>query len=116
MATDPDLLLGRALIAAAWADGKLDEAERDALEDLLLEIDDISPDSWRALHADLQRPFDPGHRERLFAELDEALTVPPRASGPSRRSPRWSTASRPTARKHDRSMICWPISSRARPG
>lgn len=70
---DSDLLLGRALIAAAWADGQLDEAEREALEDLLLEIDDLSPDSWRALHADLRRPFDAAHRERIFAELDEAL-------------------------------------------
>jgi uncharacterized tellurite resistance protein B-like protein len=76
VATDPDLLLGRALIAAAWADGKLDAEERDALEDLLLEIDDISPDTWRALHADLQRPFDDEHRERIFGELDQVTSDP----------------------------------------
>lgn len=76
MSTDLDLLIGRALLAAAWADGQLDDAERDALEDLLLEIDDLAPDTWRALHADLDRPFDPDHRRRVFAELDEALTHP----------------------------------------
>lgn len=74
LATDPDLLLGRALIAAAWADGQLDDDERDALEDLLLGIDDISPETWRALHADLQRPFDQAHRERVFAELDQLVS------------------------------------------
>jgi uncharacterized membrane protein YebE (DUF533 family) len=71
---DIDLLLGRALIAAAWSDGQLDSGEREALEDLLLGLDDITPDTWRALHTDLERPFDSDHRERLFAELEEALT------------------------------------------
>lgn len=76
MSTDTDLLIGRALIAAAWADGQLDETEREALEDLLLEIDDLSPDTWRALHADLERPFDPDHRRRIFTDLEEALANP----------------------------------------
>ena len=74
MQPDIDLLLGRALIAAAWSDGQLDASEREALEDLLLGLDGITPDTWRALHTDLERPFDPEHRERLFAELEEALT------------------------------------------
>ena len=74
MRSDIDLLLGRALIAAAWSDGQLGSSEREALEDLLLGLDGITPDTWRALHADLDRPFDPEHRERLFAELEEALS------------------------------------------
>ena len=74
MRPDIDLLLGRALIAAAWSDGQLDSSEREALEDLLLGIDEITPDTWRALHTDLERPFDSDHRERLFAELEDALT------------------------------------------
>jgi uncharacterized tellurite resistance protein B-like protein len=76
LSTDADLLIGRALIAAAWADGHLDEAEHEALEDLMLEIDDIAPDTWRALHADLGRPFDAEHRARIFADLDDALSGP----------------------------------------
>ena len=74
MQPDIDLLLGRALIAAAWSDGQLDSSEREALEDLLLGLDGITPDTWRALHADLDRPFDREHRDRLFAELEDALT------------------------------------------
>ena len=74
MKPDIDLLLGRALIAAAWSDGQLDASEREALEDLLLGLDGITPDTWRALHTDLERPFDPEHRERLFVELEAALT------------------------------------------
>ena len=74
MQPDIDLLLGRALIAAAWSDGQLDSNEREALEDLLLSLDGITPDTWRALHADLQRPFDSEHRARLFDELEAALS------------------------------------------
>jgi uncharacterized tellurite resistance protein B-like protein len=73
VAIEFDLLLGRALIAAAWADGELGPEEREALEDLLLALDDISADTWRALHADFDRPFGAEHRERLFAELEDAL-------------------------------------------
>jgi uncharacterized tellurite resistance protein B-like protein len=73
VAIEFDLLLGRALIAAAWADGELGPGEREALEDLLLALDDISADTWRALHADLDRPFGAEHRERLFTELQDAL-------------------------------------------
>ena len=76
MSEDLDLLVGRALLAAAWADGELDPAEREALEDLFLQIDDIAPDTWRALHADLDRPFGAEHRERLFADLERALVDP----------------------------------------
>ena len=73
MGTDPDLVLGRALIAAVWTDGELDDAEREALEDLLLGMDGIAPDTWRALHADLERPVEPEHRERLFKEFESAF-------------------------------------------
>lgn len=78
MPTDIDLLTGRALLAAAWADGELDQTEREALEDLFLQIDDLAPDTWRALHADLERPIGPEHRRLVFSELEEALTDPAR--------------------------------------
>ncbi len=73
MNTDFDLLLGRALLAAAWADGQLDAREREALEDLLLSLDGLSPDTWRALHADLDRPIEAEHRARLISDLSAAL-------------------------------------------
>lgn len=74
MSTDFDLLLGRALIAAAWADGALDANEREALEDLLLGLDDLDPETWRALHADLDRPITAEHRGHLVEELEVALS------------------------------------------
>ena len=67
------LLLGRVMIAAAWADGELSEDERVALEDLLFSMPDLDADTWRALRGELGRPFDAEHRERLIADLEEAL-------------------------------------------
>lgn len=74
MDTDFDLLLGRALIAAAWADGQLDPNEREALEDLLLGLPELAPETWRALHADLDRPVRAEHRQRLIGELESAIS------------------------------------------
>jgi len=67
------LLLGRVMIAAAWADGELDADERVALEDLLFSMPDLDADTWRALRAELDRPFDATHRATLVADLEAAL-------------------------------------------
>lgn len=67
------LLLGRVMIAAAWADGELDADERAALEDLLFSMPDLDADTWRALRAELDRPFDEQHRATLVRDLETAL-------------------------------------------
>lgn len=67
------LVLGRVMIAAAWADGALDADERVALEDLLFSMPDLDANTWRALRAELARPFDESHRATLLADLERAL-------------------------------------------
>jgi uncharacterized tellurite resistance protein B-like protein len=67
------LTLGRVLIASAWADGELSADERIALEDLLFSMPDLDADTWRALRAELDRPFDAAHRETLVRDLEDAL-------------------------------------------
>jgi uncharacterized tellurite resistance protein B-like protein len=70
------LVLGRVLIAAAWADGELSPPEREALQDLLFTLPDLDGDSWRALAADIDRPFPPEHLQVLLDQLRVHLHAP----------------------------------------
>lgn len=63
------LVLGRVMIAAAWADGELSATERTALGDLLFSLPDLDGESWRALSADIDRPFPAEHLEVLLEQL-----------------------------------------------
>ena len=67
------LVLGRVLIAAAWADGELSQDERRALEDLLFSMPGLDGDTWRALAADIDRPFPPEHLQTLLEQLRSEL-------------------------------------------
>lgn len=49
-----NLALGRVLVAAARADGELDDEERRALEDLLFRLPNWDVEDWRAIEAELE--------------------------------------------------------------
>jgi uncharacterized tellurite resistance protein B-like protein len=53
-----NLVLGRSLIAAAWADDELDSTERECLRDLLFRLPDLEPAEWEVLNAEIDRPLD----------------------------------------------------------
>lgn len=67
------LALGRVLIAAAWADGALSPTERAALEDLLYSMPGLDGESWRALAADIDRPFPAEHLPVLIDHLQTQI-------------------------------------------
>lgn len=67
------LVLGRVLIAAAWADGALSRTERAALEDLLYSLPGLDGESWRALAADIDRPFPAEHLPVLIDQLQSRI-------------------------------------------
>jgi uncharacterized tellurite resistance protein B-like protein len=75
------LKLGRVMIAAAWADGEISNEEVNCLKDLLFllrqsSFDDpmqISAQEWARLDMYIETPVDAAERERLVADLQDAL-------------------------------------------
>ncbi len=59
-----NLCLGRALVAAAWADGKLTSDEREGLFDFIFRLPNMSAATWEALQSDLSRKEPVGEDER----------------------------------------------------
>lgn len=78
------LALARVIVAAAWADGKLDREEINSLKDLLFRLPHVGPArgvelpaaDWQALELYMQMPVDAAERGRLVAELQAALRNP----------------------------------------
>ena len=64
------LELGKLLIAAAWADGKLSTTEINGLKELLFQLPDISGDEWMELELYMAAPVGEAERQRL---LDRVL-------------------------------------------
>ena len=61
--------LGKLLIAAAWADGKLTNEEINALKELLFSLEDISGDDWKILEMYMDSPVSEQERKTLLDRL-----------------------------------------------
>jgi uncharacterized tellurite resistance protein B-like protein len=78
------LALARVIVAAAWADGELHAEEIDSLKDLLFHLPHVGPArgvelpaaDWARLDMYIQSPVDAAERNRLIAELQDALRTP----------------------------------------
>ena len=64
------LELGKLLIAAAWADGRLSTEEVNGLKELLFQLPDISGEEWMELELYMASPVGEAERQRL---LDRVL-------------------------------------------
>ncbi len=61
--------LGHCLIAAAWADGELEQRELESLKDLLFGLPGLRPEDWEELERRADIPAGPDERERLIESL-----------------------------------------------
>ena len=67
------LSLAKVLISAAWADGKIDQAEINNLKDLLFGLEQMTATDWAELEIYMANPIGPGERDRLLKELKRDL-------------------------------------------
>lgn len=70
------LTLGKAIIAAAWADGAISHDEINSLKDLLIRLPDLTALQWATLDMYIETPVDAAERARLVEELKAALRAP----------------------------------------
>ena len=63
------LELGKLLIAASWADGKLSTTEINGLKELLFQLPDISGDEWMELELYMAAPVGEAERQRLLERV-----------------------------------------------
>ena len=61
--------LGKLLIAAAWADGRLEQSEINALKELLFLLPEISGEEWMKLEMYMDSPVSEEERETLLADV-----------------------------------------------
>ncbi len=66
-----NLALGKVLIAAAWADGELDEHELEFLKHLVMQLPEVSFEDWRKLKAYLAYPVTSSERDGFVKEFVE---------------------------------------------
>lgn len=71
-------ILTKALAAAAWADGKLPDDEREALADLLFLLPDATEADWLGLASFCAEPLDRDARLSALRELGQAARGPER--------------------------------------
>jgi uncharacterized tellurite resistance protein B-like protein len=65
--------LGKLLIAAAWADGKLSTEEINVLKDLLFRIDDLSGEDWAVLKMYMESPVSADEQTELAERVTGAM-------------------------------------------
>ncbi|MFC1553494.1 TerB family tellurite resistance protein [candidate division KSB1 bacterium] len=63
------MTLGKLMVAAAWADGKMDINEINALKDLMFNIPDITDDEWDILNMYIDAPVSQKEAESLLDQL-----------------------------------------------
>lgn len=63
------LALAKAVVAAAWADGKIAPEERDCLMDLLYQLPGLTLKDWRTVQKLLERPMSASVRTRYMNQL-----------------------------------------------
>lgn len=68
------LTLAKVIIAAAWADGKVDHEEINALKDLLFHLREINAKQWAELEIYMEAPITAEERVMLLDELQVRLS------------------------------------------
>lgn len=67
------LRLAKVLVAAAWADGEISNAEINSLKDLTFHLPGMTPTDWKHIDIYIESPVGEAERNRLVGELGEAL-------------------------------------------
>jgi uncharacterized tellurite resistance protein B-like protein len=67
------LQLGKLVIAAAWADGKLENDEINLLKELLFQVEGITGEEWKLLEIYMASPVKPKEADRLLEEVIQAI-------------------------------------------
>ncbi len=68
------ITLAKVIVAAAWADGKVDTDEVNSLKDLLFMIPALTALQWAELDMYIETPIDEVERARLLDELQQEIT------------------------------------------
>ena len=71
--TNVIMALAKVLIAAAWADGSIDNDEINSLKDLLFQLPEMTASDWAELDIYIETPVGEAERDRLAADLQESL-------------------------------------------
>jgi len=66
--------LGKVIIAVAWADGQVSHEEVNSLKTLLLRLPKLTAREWARLEMYVETPVDDAERNRLVAELSNAIS------------------------------------------
>lgn len=72
--TNMTFSLAKVLIAAAWADGKIDHEEINCLKDLLFRMPEMTANDWAKLEIYIESPISESDRAVLVEDLKNALT------------------------------------------
>jgi uncharacterized tellurite resistance protein B-like protein len=67
------LTLAKVVIAAAWADGEVSHDEINSLKDLLFRLRELTARDWAELEIYIDNPIDAHERNRLVADLQNAI-------------------------------------------
>jgi uncharacterized tellurite resistance protein B-like protein len=70
------MALAKVMIAAAWADGSIDNDEINSLKDLLFQLPEMTASDWAELDIYIETPVGEAERDRLAADLQESLASP----------------------------------------
>lgn len=65
--------LAKLLIAAAWADGELQNEEINSLKDLLFNLEDVTGDEWAQLEIYMDSPVSSEERQKLLSTVVEQI-------------------------------------------
>lgn len=68
------MTLAKVIIAAAWADGEINQGEINSLKDLLYHLPEVAARHWDELNMYIESPIGQGERERLIAELRQQIS------------------------------------------
>ncbi len=68
-----DFKLAKVMIAFAWVDGTLDNAEINALKDLVFSVAELTGKEWAALEIYMDSPVESAEREALLSDLLDSV-------------------------------------------
>jgi uncharacterized tellurite resistance protein B-like protein len=67
------MALAKVMIAAAWADGSINNDEINSLKDLLFQLPEMTASDWAELDIYIETPVGEAERDRLVADLQASL-------------------------------------------
>ena len=71
--TNVIMALAKVMIAAAWADGSINNDEINSLKDLLFQLPEMTASDWAELDIYIETPVGEAERDRLTSELQASL-------------------------------------------